>query len=211
MAEGGDKITISEDRLLLVEGQDEVHLFNKLIAVCFSAALGIQVIGIGGKEKLRRNLKAIYTAGRSRPTLRSIAVVRDADADAQGSFNSVCDSVRDCGYSAPSVHGTFSTAVPSIGVFVVPDGSSAGAIETICRQSVRNGGAAVCAETYLDCLLGCEALESTNLDKTFVHSYLAAMRDPVARVGEGALQGIWDFQSLAFVPLVEFIKNLASR
>ena len=63
----------------------------------------------------------------------------------------------------------------------------------------------------MDCLEEHDALKSNNPDKTFTHAYLAATSDPVARVGEGALQGVWNFQSPAFANLRNFIQDLASR
>ena len=47
-------------------------------------------------------------------------------------------------------------------------------------------------------------------DKTFAHAYLAAMGDPVARLGEGARQGVWDFTSPAFSELSGFLRSLAA-
>ena len=47
-------------------------------------------------------------------------------------------------------------------------------------------------------------------DKTFAHAYLAATDDPVARVGEGALRGAWDFDSDAFADLSAFLRQLLS-
>ena len=70
---------------------------------------------------------------------------------------------------------------------------------------------AECAKTYMDCLIEHEAMRSTNIDKSFVHAYLAAMRDPLAWVGEGALQGVWDFGSPAFSELTGFLRVLASK
>ena len=71
--------------------------------------------------------------------------------------------------------------------------------------------AAKCVDEYIDCLNAHNALKSNIPDKTFTHAYLAATRDPVARVGEGALQGVWDFDSQAFADLRKFIHDLASR
>ena len=61
----------------------------------------------------------------------------------------------------------------------------------------------------MECLTTHNALQSKNADKTFTHAYLAAMRDPVARVGEGAQQGVWDFQSPAFDALSQFVRDLS--
>lgn len=204
-------ITISEDLLLLVEGRDEFHLFRKLIESCFSDRPGIQVMDIGGKTTLAKNLKTVHTAARSRPSLRTIGVVRDADASAAASFQSVHDSVQQAGYTPPPTHAQFSDKNPSIGIFIVPDGSAPGAIETVCRRSVQDDEAASCVAAYMDCLEEHDALRSNNRDKTFTHAYLAATSDPVARVGEGALRGVWNFHSPAFADLRNFIHDLAAR
>ena len=208
---GRPSLRIHSDWLLLVEGRDEVNLFNALMKHRLDAEPKIQVIDAGGKDKFSRNLKAIQTAARAQPTLRAIGVVRDADDDARGAFRSVCDNLRNAGYMPPRNHGEFSEAVPSVGVFIVPDGSAPGAVETLCRRSREGDDVAKCAEAYMGCLGEHGAMHSTNVDKSFAHAYLAAMRDPLARVGEGALQGVWDFGSPAFSELAGFLRDLASR
>ena len=96
-------------------------------------------------------------------------------------------------------------------MFIVPNGKDPGAIETLCRRSREGDEVARCADEYLRCLDGNDAIRSTNEDKSFAHAYLAAMVDPVARVGEGARQGVWDFDSAAFAELSDFVRELASR
>ena len=205
------RLQISADTLLLVEGRDEVNLFNALVGHSLGDETEIQVVEAGGVDKFPRNLRTIRDLARSRPTLRSIGVVRDADEDAEGAFRSVCDHVRNVGYLPPETHGEFSDDVPSIGVFIVPDGARPGAIETLCRCSVGGTDAAVCVEAYLECLEGRGALQSPNADKSFAHAYLAATDNPVARVGEGALSDVWDFDSPAFSELSRFLRDLAVR
>ena len=87
----------------------------------------------------------------------------------------------------------------------------AGAIETLCRRSVEGTDAAGCVDEYIECLQRHDAMRSRNADKTFAHAYLAAMNDPLARVGEGALSGVWNFESPAFAALVRFLQALAAR
>lgn len=204
------KRKIRSDRLLLVEGRDEENLFNALIGQCFDAEPEIQVIAAGGRDKFPANLAAIHRAALARPALRAIGVVRDADENADAAFQSVCDHLRNVGYQPPPVHAGFSDAEPSIGVFIVPDGEAPGAVETLCRRSRAGDDVAGCVDEYLRCLAEHEAMRSTNVDKTFAHAYLAAMDDPVARVGEGALQGVWDFGAPAFSELSGFLRNLAA-
>ena len=202
---------IHQPRLLLVEGRDEVNLFRGLIRGCFDDDPGIQVIDAGGKDKFGRNLRAIQTAATATLGMQSIGVVRDADADAGAAFDSVCDGIRSANYEPPVNHGEFSNGMPAIGVFIVPDGTTPGAIETLCRQSCRSKVTAACVDEYLKCLEERHATRSKNPDKSFAHAYLAATGNPVARVGEGALQGVWDFASPAFAPLAQFLHRLALR
>ena len=204
-------LALTSDWLLLVEGKDEVNLFEELMKHCFGAEPTVQVVDAGGVRKFPNRLRAIQTACRARPTLRSIGVVRDADDDASGAFRSVCDHIRNVGYEPPAVHGEFSDATPSIGVFIVPNGEEPGAIETLCRRSREGDEVGRCVDEYLRCLDGNEAMRSMNEDKSFAHAYLAAMEDPVARVGEGARQGVWDFESAAFAELSEFIRKLGAN
>ena len=207
---GRTRLKITADNLLLVEGKDEVNLFDAFIEHCLGdeQRKEIQIIDAGGKQKFPKNLQAIKTICRTRPTLRSIGVVRDADDDARGAFASVIQNVINVGYKPPSDHGRFSDAMPTVGVFIVPDGIGSGAMETLCRRSRAGDVISGCVEEYMKCLAEHGVLYSTNEDKSFAHAYLAAMSDPVARVGEGALQGIWNFDSEAFSKLAGFLRNL---
>ena len=205
------RLRIQADTLLLVEGRDEVNLFEEMLEQRLDAEMKIQVIDAGGVNKFPRSLSAIRIAAQARPTLRSIGVVRDADDDADSAFRSVCDHLHNDGYPPPVAHGEFSDAIPSMGVFVVPDGSSTGALETLCRRSVDGTDAAGCVDEYIACLERHDAMQSRNTDKSFAHAYLAAMRDPLARVGEGARIGVWDLESPAFAALSGFLRDLASQ
>ena len=89
---------IRSDRLLLVEGRDEVNLFDALMKHRLDAEPPVQVIDAGGKDRFPKNLRALHTAARARPSLLAIGVVRDADDDAAGAFRSICDHVRNVGY-----------------------------------------------------------------------------------------------------------------
>lgn len=199
---------IESDRLLLVEGRDEVNLFGALLQCCFGRDAKVQIMDVGGERQFAGRLKTIVDEIQARPSFRSIGVVRDADDNPGGAFRSVCGHVRGVGYEPPTVHGRFSDGTPSIGVFIVPDGKECGAIETLCRRSMEGSKAAECVEEYLQCLDEHNAMKSTNRDKSFAHAYLAAGKNPVARVGEGAKQGVWNFQSPAFAELSNFLREL---
>ena len=205
------KVQLKEGRLLLVEGRDEVNLLGRLVEHCLGDHAPIQILDVGSKDNFTANLRGLVVAAQSGPAIRSIGVVRDADTDPEASFESVCNSLRAVGYEPPAAHSGFSDGDPSVGVFIAPDGLQCGAIEALCRRSVEGEAAVECVEDYLSCLKARRALQSRNEDKTFAHAYLASMREPVARVGEGAQQGVWNLSSPAFEELSRFLRNLHSR
>lgn len=197
--------------LLLVEGIDEVRFFCKLIENRVedeSIRATIQLIDAGGRDRFRNRFRAISTSLMERRDVNAIGIVRDADNSASSAFQSVRDSVSAVGYMPPSGHGVYSNSYPSIGIFIAPDGSNSGAIETLIRRSVDGSPAAECVSDYLECMEAHNSLLSRSHDKSFVHAYLSSMRDPMARVGEAAEQGVWDFNSSVFDSVSQFVSNL---
>ena len=200
--------SLRADRVLLVEGTDEVNLIGEMLR---SWNFGhVQVIEVGGKDKIRTNLDVVISEARTRRIeLTAIGVLRDADAHPERALQSVADALRSLDLPAPISHGTFVRGIPSVGVFVLPDGTTPGAIEDLCWKAVEDTAAARCSAAYLQCLRESGALESKNPAKALVHSYLAAQEEPSARVGEGALKGYWPFDNPVFDPLREFVRQLA--
>ena len=202
------KLEITANRILLVEGRDEVNFLEKFIEKFFNPEVAIQVIGAGGKDEFPKRLSAIRSQLQTRPNFESLGVIRDADRNSASAFQSVHDHLDRVGFQPPESHGLFSDASPSVGVYIMPNGSEPGAIETLCRQSVEHSDTGKCVNQYLDCLKSHNVMESRNEDKCFAHAYLAATKQPMARVGEGALQGVWDFDSPAFSDLRKFLHEL---
>ena len=200
------KRKILSDRLLLVEGKDEENLFDALIRRCFGAEPELQVIAAGGRDKFPTNLEAIHTAALARPTLRAIGVVRDADETPTPHFKASATTCGTLDTNRRHPRRVFRRRAVNRRV-IMPDGEAPGVVETLCRRSSGGDDVSKCVEEYMRCLSEQNAMRSTNVDKTFAHAYLAAMGDPVARVGEGALQGVWDFGSPSFSELSGFLRR----
>lgn len=210
---GRNQLRIERERLLLVEGRDESNLFEALKSHCLGdLAAKVQVVEAGGRTRFQSRILAILKDANKRGvSLRAVGVVRDADADGGGAWDSVRDAVGKAGLRAPSRHGDFSDGPPDVGILIVPDARGRGALETLCVRSLAETPAADCVERYLTCLEDSDVLASTNRDKSFAHAWLAGGPDPVARVGEGAKQGRWNFDHPAFASLVRFVERLAER
>ena len=171
---------------------------------------GVQVMDVGGKDKFKSEIDALMSYSRSRGLqLSAIGVLRDADDSPESALQSVTDALRALSLPAPGSHGAFEQGTPSLGVFILPDGTSTGAVEDLCWKAVEDTPAGKCSNAYLECLEESGTLASKNPAKTLVHSYLAAQEDPSSRVGEGALKGYWCFDHPAFNPLRDFVRRLA--
>ena len=199
---------LKSDRVLLVEGADEVNLIG---AMLHSWNIDhVQVIGVGGKDKINTNLEIVISDALAMGIeLSAIGVLRDADDSPESALQSVTDALRNLSLPAPGSHGAFEQGTPSLGVFILPDGASTGAVEDLCWKAVEDTSAGECSTAYLECLEESGALASKNPAKTLVHAYLAAQEDPSSRVGEGALKGYWCFDHPAFNPLRDFVRRLA--
>lgn len=202
---------INRSRVLLVEGKDELRFFSSLLSA-IPGSNSFQVVPVG-KEKLRESLSIVRAMfAQAALTCEALGVVRDADEDARGAFQSVRDALSHEEWAPPGRHGEVTCSLPKIGVFIMPDGEEKGALETLCRRAVEDTEAGRCATEYLRCMerAGRVAGVAARRDKAFAHTYLAGSEDPVARVGEGAQQGIWDYTHAAFSPLVDFVRRLGS-
>lgn len=204
---------ISKPHLLFVEGKDEKLFFNALLKSMNSETDSLCQILEAGKAGLRKELAAVVTDHRWE-IVRSIGVVRDADDDSDGAFRSVLDALAKNQLGAPRTHGEFASGQPRVGVFIMPDGVSKGALESLCLGSV-DPDVGSCVDEYLECLAaradwGRDA-NTAQRAKAFVHAFLASGKDPVARLGEGALQGVWNFDHEVFGRIRMFLAELLAE
>ena len=206
-------IVVHRERLLLVEGRDEHNLVEAMMSRCSgNPAHRVQVVEAGGRDRFPDEILAILNRARtSGVTLRAMGIVRDADDDGAAAWKSVRNAVKKARLQPPDSHGAFSDGPPDVGILIVPDADGQGALETLCVRSVAGTRAGDCVEEYLACLEAGGLLESRNRDKSFAHAWLAGGDDPVARVGEGAKQGRWNFDDPAFAALRRFVQRLAER
>lgn len=119
-------LRITSDRLLLVEGPDDRNLFKKLLR----SRLGdtgstVQVVTAGGASAFKDQIVALrMEAERAGKNLRAIGIVRDADQNPTGAWQSVRDAVSAANLQPPERPAEFSDASPRVGIFIVPDSKS---------------------------------------------------------------------------------------
>jgi hypothetical protein len=200
-------VAITKPKLLLGEGKDEARFFNALLD--HQGVADIQVVDYGGKTRLRDYLEALALPPVSGfPGLVSLAITRDADADAGAAFTSAGAALANVGLSVPSSHGLFAGANPRVGVWILPDGGTPGMLEDLCMASVQTDLAFPCVDEYFQCVLRRASRQPNNPAKARLHAWLASQLEPDKRLGEAAEKGYWPWDAPAFQPLIRFLQSL---
>lgn len=195
---------LSEKKLLLGEGKDEVNFF---IAILKNLGItGVQVEGYGGKHKLGDYLETLAVR-HGFASLVAIGVTRDADASAAAAYESALASLGRAALQRPPALGSFSEGEPRIGVYIFPGCVRAGMLEDLCLASVARDPATPCLDEFIGCIesAGCHP---NNPSKARVHAWLASRLEPDKRLGEAALKRYWPWDDPAFDPLKTFLRNL---
>jgi hypothetical protein len=195
----------TKKRLLVVEGDDEVNFFKKLL----------EFIGISDNVDRRKsdgkyNFKTVmqaFTITRGFKKIEKIAVIRDADKNANDAFRSVTGTLKKIGLKPPDRLGKFSKGIPAVGVFIMPDNYSEGMLEDLCLETVKDHEAMKCVEEFIACTKKLEEVPK-NISKAKVQAFLAAKPTIVSSVGLGAQKGYWNFKSEKLQSLITFLNQL---
>ena len=164
---------ITRPKLLVVEGKDEVNFFAALIT---DLDLGdVQVQPVGGKSRFRAYLKAVANAP-GYDIVTSVGIVRDADENLNGAFDSIRGALQAAGLPFPTA--PLQPVVKDglqVMVMILPDGKTPGMLEDLCLESVKETPAMLCVDEYFQCLG--ERLEELpgNLAKARMRAFLASM------------------------------------
>jgi hypothetical protein len=193
---------IQESKLLIVEGKDEEEFFGALIARL--SLKGIQVAGIGGKTKIRQNLKALARRP-SFPRVEVLGVIRDADMDPGSAFQSVRDALAAAGLPPPKKPLYPAKGHPRVNVMILPSPERKGALEDLCLEAVDGDPANLCVDGFFNCLQDKGVPSPKELSKARVRVFLSSKEDPTLPLGVAATKGYWPFKSLAFEPLRQFL------
>lgn len=192
--------------VLIVEGYSDLLFFAEVLE-----AIGKQgtvfIKEFGGKEDLVLKLEDFIT-----PLLLAektkIAVIADADGNAAGTFTSLQNKLQQItGQTVPAA-GSWTGGTPDIGIFITPDGTNAGEIETLVWRAwsadPANSAAKICIEQYRDCMTAA-GFNAKSPDKGLLSSLLAIRYDEDPRLGPGARTNVFDLNHSEFTALRSFL------
>lgn len=195
----------TKKRLLVVEGKDGINFSKKLLEY-IGILDSVDIRCSEGKDNFK-NLMPGFMFATGFKNIEKIAVIRDADENADDAFKSITGVLEKTGLQSPKRPGEFSSSSPSVGVFIMPDNSSEGMLEDLCLESVKNHEAMRCVDDFIACT---QTLKETpkNISKAKVQVFLAAKPGITYSLGLAAQKGYWNFNSEKLQPLIKFLKQL---
>jgi hypothetical protein len=202
---------IQAPKQLLVEGRTPEIFFREWVE-----ALGlkdkIEVRDYGSLGQLTDFLKVFTGLKEFKETVESIGIVRDAeDKPAVSAFESVCASLCAVELVCPANLRTFGVGPKRTGVFILPDCDQPGMLETLCwrilEEDPKRRQELDCVAAHLRCL-GAANVQTQNLHKAKVWTYLAGRGEYDPQVGRAAQNKVWNWNSPALAALTGFLQSL---
>jgi len=203
----GSRKEITLSKLLLVEGNDAFQLFKALVR--HLDLLGeIEIRNYGGVTHLADYLEALpVVSGWAGVT--QLGIVRDAEQrSVDSAFQSVCRGLQNAGLSVPAKPKEAAGQTPSVSVFVLPDCSAPGMLETLLLQTVADDPAWSCVKGYFECLQAQSDELPHSLEKAKLQVFLASRPEYVAHLGEAAHKGYWPWDNPVLDELKRFLLAL---
>ena len=196
---------ITKSKLLLAEGSDDFRFFKALID--YLERQDIEIRTYGGKDNLRPFLKAL-PAIPGFANVKSLGITRDADSDADRTFQSIHDSLLDADLPAPNASFVSVPGPPQVAVMIMPPGADRGMLEDLCLSAVQDDPAMPCVDQYFECVEKEMGRLPRNMAKARIHAFLASRERPDRRLGEAALGGELPWDSPSFAPVKQFLNRL---
>lgn len=194
-------VTIDEEIQLLVEGNDQRNFFE-----AFTKHLSIQSIQIqnfGGVGELHGFISG-FAKIPNFAKVRRMGIVRDAETSAKSAFQSVQSALRNAHLPAPPYAGGRSEGSPRVSVFVLPDNSQPGMLETLLCRTFADAAEDRCIDKYFACV-GAPVHQP---EKARARAWLATKPKPHLSVGAAAKNGYWDLNDAVFADLRNFMQKL---
>lgn len=205
---------IEKEKLFLVEGAD-AYFFSLWACQAFDAH-DIQVIDFGGVGDFGKFLKTLKELP-NYENVKTLAVARDAERNANGAVQSVQSALNNNGFSVPGRPFTFSGTAPRVAYMVFPgfdqgseDGSLLeGTLEDLCLSMTEEDDLVhTCVDIYIDCLKS-KKVELKHPHKTRLHAFLAGKNEFAGlKIGEAAQAGAWNWNHDIFKPFRDIIKAM---
>lgn len=194
---------------LLVEGRDEENFLRELARYLRVENI-VSIESFEGKDNLRRFLSAFINRRGFLETVNRIGIVRDADDNFSGAFDSVCNSLEAVKLPVPKSPEVFTTATPSVGVMILPGKDQNGMLETLLCRTISDPDVNNCIDKFFECLRTEANIDVRRAMKARARVFLATRPDPHLSVGVAAQRGYWDLSHEELNGVRDFLRELVA-
>lgn len=208
----------ASERILLVEGEDDLHVVLHLWCRLAIEA-GIQsecdpefcISEKGGIDKLLESIASeLQVEGR-----RAVGIVVDADEDPAGRWESVGDQLREVGIEIPQgprpggicIDG--SSRLPRVGVWLMPDNVAPGELEDFIETMLPDADPVwPSSQAYIDGIeTGHRKFKKQKALRAKVHAWLATRKQP-GRMGAAIKEGDLGIDGELAVSFADWLRRL---
>ncbi len=177
---GKDPWTATEAAQIIVEGHDDQMVLDALAGALRDGGEAIPEFDVQcgeSQSKIPHRLAEFALTPRFVESVRSIAVVVDADGDPAKAFSAMQNAVREAGLTAPSTAGAWQTGEYQgverrVRIDLVPSMGN-GALETVVLAAV-DAAHLKCVDAYLECIRPFGQPKAKQVDKAKVQVLAAA-------------------------------------
>jgi len=193
-------------KLVLCEGKDDQAV---IVGLCgHSNILDLIIEPYAGRGNLERTVRNLSVRPEfTREEVDSLAILIDADTDAEASFQKLKNAIQQGLGIAIAVPGVFVGENPRVAGFVVGDQTGQGMLEDLCLESVQDRSDWKCMQDYFQCLRE-KTGKKDHHSKAKFKAWMASQTEFDYRVGLAAEHGYIPWESTAFDGLREFLRTL---
>lgn len=197
--------SIKESKLIIVEGEGDKRFFKALLKDLKISHT--EVRQLGGKSGIKKGFPSLVKMASFRK-VKKVIIVRDADNNPIGAFQSISSTLSNVGLTVPDRPYKFSADDPSTMAIIIPDDNKNGALENLCLDSVQDDPAMECVNSFMDCIEEKLQDQPNNLSKSKIQAFLATRENPELQIGEAADAGYWNFDSQIYDKLKSALHKL---
>jgi hypothetical protein len=197
----------SEERVLLVEGQDDLHVVYHLRRTD-SQMPPFCIRSKGGIDDLLRGIRGeVLTEDRA-----AVGVLVDANDDLRSRWQAVAYRLRDAGITPPvdpDPNGTIIDGIPRVGIWLMPDNESPGELEDFVARMIPCDDAVwPLSRHYIDGIPATHRrFKQGKILRAEVHAWLAAREEP-RRMGSAIGAGDLDVDGEVSQKFVSWLREL---
>lgn len=174
--------------MLLVEGQDDLHVVGHILAKAETHVLSHD--DIDDKEGFNKLLRAV-TVEMKVPGREVLGIVLDANDDPKARWQSVSDRLKEVDVMLPKnpvLGGAIIQDTPRVGVWLMPDNQSPGQLEDFVSTMIPGGDPAwSLAQEYIAAIPD-KKFASAKTSRAELHAWLASRKHP-GRMGQAINRG----------------------